>query len=505
MNLANWLLRTAQRNPERGAVFDGKDQTATYGALADQAQRYAMGLQMRGLQRGDRVAIFTPNCTEYLSILFAIWIAGGVAVPINAKLHPREAAWIIENSGAKFAFVSASHHADLGNASPSAMIKIGGQIMLEMAKADPALAANKASQDLAWLFYTSGTTGRPKGVEITHGMLADVSLAYLAEVDETQADHCAIYAAPMTHGAGLYAFAHILKGARHIIPPSRGFDPNEIFELCAHFSKASFFAAPTMVKRLVDYAKASGTTAPGLKTVIYGGGPMYVADIIEAVDALGPKFVQIYGQGECPMCITVMPRDIVADRSHPNWQVRLGSVGVAQSICEIRTVADGAVQAVGEIGEIQVRSSAVMPGYWNNPLATAEALSGDWLNTGDMGALDADGFLTLHDRSKDMIISGGTNIYPREIEEAILTHAKVQEVAVIGRAHPEWGEEVIAIIVGNARSTELDALCLSQIARFKRPKAYYTISELPKNNYGKVVKTELRDALAAGQLQELTG
>ncbi len=503
MNLAEWLLRTAQRSPDGDAIFDGTAQFANYEQFADRACRFATGLQMRGLRSGDRIAIFTPNCPDYLPILFAIWIAGGIAVPINAKLHPREAAWIIENSGARFAFVSKAQQGTLKAVTPCALITLGGKIMDEMAKADPAALVEKAPDDLAWLFYTSGTTGRPKGVEITHGMLAKVSLAYLAEVDETQADHCAIYAAPLTHGAGLYGFAHVLKGARHVVPRSGGFDPREVFELAQHFGKASLFAAPTMVKRLVTYAKETGTDAPGLKTVIYGGGPMYVADIIEAVDLLGPRFAQIYGQGECPMCITVMTPAQVADRTHPNWRARLGSVGVAQSICEVRIVAGGAVLPSGEIGEIQVRSEAVMPGYWNNPLASAQALSGDWLNTGDMGALDEDGFLTLHDRSKDMIISGGTNIYPREIEELLLTHKGVDEVAVIGREHPEWGEEVVAIVIGTATPVELDALCLSEIARFKRPKAYYTMPELPKNNYGKVVKTELRTALVDGTLREL--
>ena len=219
---------------------------------------------------------------------------------------------------------------------------------------------------------------------------------------------------------------------------------------------------------------------------------MYVADIVDAVDWFGPKFVQIYGQGECPMCITAMSRTDVADRSHPNWQARLGSVGQAQSVVD---VAIQGAKSSGDIGEIMVRGAPVMPGYWNNPAATDQALTDGWLMTGDIGYLDDDGYLTLVDRSKDLIISGGTNIYPREVEETLLQHSDVQEVSVVGRVHPEWGEEVVAFVVGTATEQDLNTFCLQNMARFKRPKSYYFLNELPKNNYGKVLKTELRDRL----------
>ena len=224
---------------------------------------------------------------------------------------------------------------------------------------------------------------------------------------------------------------------------------------------------------------------------------MYLADIIEAVDWFGPVFVQIYGQGECPMGITALCRADVADRSHPDWQRRLGSVGCAQSAVELRIGdAHGAPLPVGETGEIMVRGGTVMPGYWRNPEATAKTLRDGWLMTGDMGSLDAAGYLTLTDRSKDVIITGGSNVYPREVEEVLLRHAAVSEVSVIGRPHAEWGEEVVAFVVGDAPEAELDRLCLESIARFKRPKVYVRVAELPKNNYGKVLKTALRARLS---------
>jgi len=221
-----------------------------------------------------------------------------------------------------------------------------------------------------------------------------------------------------------------------------------------------------------------------------------MADVIAAVDHFGPKFVQIYGQGECPMGITALSRHDVTDRSHPRWRERLQSAGRAQSAVEVRIGdADGQSVPLGEMGEIMVRGDTVMPGYWNNAKATAKTLVNGWLMTGDVGTMDGDGYVTMHDRSKDMIISGGSNIYPREVEEVLLMHGAAQEAAVVGQADPEWGESVVAFVVGTATPEELDALCQDNIARFKRPKRYVFVDSLPKNNYGKVLKTDLRARL----------
>ncbi|NEV79936.1 long-chain fatty acid--CoA ligase, partial [Rhodopseudomonas sp. BR0C11] len=225
--------------------------------------------------------------------------------------------------------------------------------------------------------------------------------------------------------------------------------------------------------------------------------PMYLADIREALGVMGQRFVQIYGQGESPMTITSLKRALHADVDHPRYLQRLASVGTAQSVVSVRiTGANGEVLPPGETGEIEVKGSTVMLGYWNNPQANAETLKDGWLRTGDVGRLDEDGFLTLSDRSKDVIISGGTNIYPREVEEALLTHPAVREVSAIGVADPEWGENVVACVVladgAAADDATLDAHCLATIARFKRPKRYVYLDALPKNNYGKVLKTELR-------------
>jgi long-chain acyl-CoA synthetase len=492
MNLGSWLHRTAQVHPNRPAMYLGTEMVADYASFHHKAAQVAAWLIAQGVTPGARVALFMKNTPDYLIAQYGAWYAGAAVVPINAKLHGREAAWIIADAGATICFASADIADGLRAAAPDA------DVIDTLPLDHSALAAptTRVADDLAWLFYTSGTTGRPKGVMITHHMLTAMSDAYQRDVDRVRGQDGALYAAPLSHGAGLYNMMHVRAGARHIFPASGGFDEAEILALARHHGNIHVFAAPTMVKRLTEVAKASGDTGQGLRSVIYAGGPMYLADIIAAVDQFGAIFVQIYGQGECPMAITALCRHDVADRSHPRWRERLASVGRAQSVVELRIGDDqGAPLPPGQTGEIMVRGAPVMPGYWQNSQATANALRDGWLMTGDMGFMDADGYVTLQDRSKDMIISGGSNIYPREVEEVLLTHPDVIEAAVIGKPHPDWGEEVVAFVVGTATDAALDRLCLDHIARFKRPKHYCHVAALPKNNYGKVLKTDLRKLL----------
>jgi len=511
MNVAEWLARSGRRYPDRPALFSGETQLTDYQGFARSAAAIGAGLRAQyGIAPGDRVAIFAKNTPAYLEAMFGAWFAGAAIVPINAKLHPKEAAYIIENSGASLVFATAPLGGELAGALAQPgprLIDLEGAEFEALRQSTPLAApVERAGSDMAWLFYTSGTTGRPKGVMISHGNMQAMVASYFADVDAVHSTDAALYAAPLSHGAGLYCIQHVLKAARHVVPVSGGFDPDEIFALARNLGDIHMFAAPTMVKRLVATAREHGETGEGIRTIVYGGGPMYLSDIVEAVDVLGPRFCQIYGQGESPMTITALDRASVADRSHPRWRERLASVGTAQLSVEVRIVDEaGKAMATGETGEILVRGAPVMQGYWRDPEATAAALRDGWLWTGDMGALDADGFLTLKDRSKDVIISGGTNIYPREVEEALLTHPGVREVSVIGVPDPEWSESILAYVVAEPDSdngtgldaAELDRHCLDRIARFKRPKAYRFVSELPKNNYGKVLKTELRHAFAA--------
>jgi long-chain acyl-CoA synthetase len=507
MNVAEWLAASARLRPDAPALLTGFDLDADYATFARRSAAVGAALSREyGIAPGDRVGLFATNCTQYLECLYGIWWMGAVAIPINAKLHAREAAWICSDAGAKLTFVSDDTVAALMEARdelPAAMktLSVDSDAYRTMREGvgTPAPLAREVD-DLAWLFYTSGTTGRPKGVMLSHGNLVAMSLCYLADVDYATPNDASLYAAPISHGAGLYNFPHVRMGGRHVIPESGGFDPDEVLNLGRQLDNVVMFAAPTMVRRLVDAAKRRGESGEGIRTIIYGGGPMYLADIRDAIATMGQRFVQIYGQGESPMTITSLSREWHARTDHPRYLERLASVGPAQSVMSVRiTGPDGNPLPAGETGEVEAKGAAVMLGYWNNPKANAETLTDGWLRTGDVGRLDDDGFLTLSDRSKDVIISGGTNIYPREVEEALLTHADVREVSAIGVGDPEWGEIVVACVVledgAVADDAKLDAHCLASIARFKRPKRYVYLDALPKSNYGKVLKTELREMM----------
>ncbi|HEX8663211.1 MAG TPA: AMP-binding protein [Beijerinckiaceae bacterium] len=496
MNVALWLERIGKADPDRPAVGYGRRVVQTYGGLASRAARLGAGLRDKlGLEAGDRVAVIAKNSPEYMEVLFGPWWAGLAVVPANAKLHGAEIAYVLEQSGSRICFCSSDLEADIAAHAPASLerlIVIGSPAYAALFAADPlATPAEAGPDDLAWLFYTSGTTGRPKGGMLTHGNIAAAAYAYLAEVDPVAPGDGILHAAPMSHGSGMYIFPHLLRRAVNVVPESGGFDPEEIFESFACWRRMSMFGAPTMIKRLV--ASPADCDPSAIRTIVSGGAPMYVEDARAALDRFGPVLAQIYGQGESPMTITTLSKGDVADRAHPRWLDRLGSAGLPFACIEAMVV-DGNDRPLpaGETGEVICRGPSVMAGYWDNPEATAATLKGGWLHTGDVGSFDADGYLTLKDRSKDLIISGGSNIYPREVEEVLLQHPAVREVSVIGRPDPDWGEVVVAYVVGEAAPEELDSLCLSRIARFKRPKAYVHLEALPKNNYGKVLKTELR-------------
>ena len=495
MNVASWLARAGRSFPNNPAVAVGTSVHQDYLALTDRASRLAAGLARIGLKPGDRVAIVAKNCAQYVECMFGIWWGGLAAVPANAKLHGAELAWMLDNAGAAVCFATAKEAGTIAEHRPAALkhlIEIGSPEYEDLFRAEGAPLTNAAPDALAWLFYTSGTTGRPKGAMITHRNIAAMTFGYLVDVDPTMPGDTILHSAPMSHGSGIYIMPHVCRAALNAVPESGGFEPDEIFGLVAARPGTSMFAAPTMIKRMVDYG---GDVDPsGLRTLVWGGAPMYVEDVKRALDRFGPRLAQIFGQGESPMTGTVLSREIIADRGHPRWLERIGSAGIANSACEIR-VAGGGDEPLpaGKTGEILIRGDCIVPGYWQNPQASAETLRNGWLHTGDVGSMDEDGFVTLKDRSKDMIISGGSNIYPREGEEVLLTHAGVREVSVIGRPDPEWGEVVVAYVVGEAGAPELDRLCLDNIARFKRPKDYVFVDALPKNNYGKILKTELRE------------
>jgi len=360
MSIANWLYQAARAWPARPAVHDGAALKQDYAGLLQDVCDRAADLSSRGIGPGDRVAIFARNAPDYIAAIHAVLWVGAAVVPVNHKLHPREAEWILDHSGARLVFTDGG---DLFGGRPELALSApvaGG------APVTPPVA--REGGDLGWLFYTSGTTGRPKGVMLTHDCMIQTSLSYATDVDRPQQGDHMLYAAPMSHGAGLYMFSQIRAAGAHVVPPSRGFDSAEIRDLALHLGGLVMFAAPTMVKRLIALARETGWDGTGLRTIIYGGGPMYAADIDEALAQFGPRFVQIYGQGESPMTISCLSRDLVADTTHPRWRERRASVGVAQAACRIAILGpDDAPLPAGETGEICVKAPTVMQGYWQNP------------------------------------------------------------------------------------------------------------------------------------------
>jgi acyl-CoA synthetase (AMP-forming)/AMP-acid ligase II len=488
LNLCALLDQAAARFGDRGALYVGERQLRTWTELRDRVLRLAATLT----DPGTRVAVAAENRPEIVELMFATWAAECVYVPINYKLHPREMEQILDDAGVAQVFASPKIAAGLSPLT-SVPIEIVGSDAYENRFGTRPLAPPTTTDPstLAWLFYTSGTTGRSKGAMLSHRNLMAMTVSHLADFDAPDENCSLIHGAPMSHGSGLYVPPYVLRGARQVVPASGAFEPDEFLDLCEHHPGCSAFLAPTMVQRLVQ----TGRSCPRhLKTVVYGGGPMYVDSLKKAMAAFGPIFVQLYGQGEAPMTITGLRR---ADHIDAGDDI-LGSVGYARSGVDVAVLtADDSQAAVDEIGEIVCRGDVVMSGYWNNPDATAATLKDGWLHTGDIGSFDARGFLTLRDRSKDVVISGGSNIYPREVEEVLIQHPGVSEACVVGATDPDWGEVVVAFIVGSASEAELDAHLLERIARFKRPKRYEFVDEIPKNSYGKVLKRELRARLLA--------
>ena len=497
MNIAKLLHAAARAFPDRPAISVGTQTVATYQRFVERVARLAGGLRQRaGGKKGARVAIVAANCPQYIEVMWAAWHAGLCIVPVNAKLHPKEVSFILENCGTSLGFVS-SEMADarhpnsvvLGSREYEALLGGGGMPCAEAAPEDP-----------AWLFYTSGTTGKPKGATLTHHNLLQMSLRNYADIDQVTAEDCILHVAPLSHASGLFSLFHAAKGSNQVIPESRGFGESELAGLVDHYRNCLLFLAPTMLNRFASHPATARMRTENLKTLIYGGAPMYLEDLKRALSRLGPCLWQGYGQGETPNTICYLSKEWHARTDHPRYDAILSSVGIPRTGIQVRVVDDSdRERPPGEIGEVIVKSVVTMSGYWGNPEASAKALKGGWLHTGDLGVFDEHGFLTLKDRSKDVIISGGSNIYPREVEEVLLLHPGVLEASVIGRRSEEWGEEVVAFVVkkndAGVQENELDSLCLQNIARFKRPKAYFFIDALPKSNYGKILKTELRERL----------
>jgi len=486
---------------DRPAVLLGDELVRTYAQLGDAVARRAGALRERlGVAPGDAVALYAANCPEYLEILASIWHAGGVAVPISSRLHAREAAELLDASGARACFVTADVVEPLARALDGAVpvLVAGSAEDAALLAAEPIGSAPRDAGDDAWIFFTSGTTGRAKGARITHANLLAMTAAYHADVDTVTPRDSIVHVAALSHASGLFALPFLARGAAHVVPASGGFDAAELLGLIAGAERATFFVPPTVLRRLCRAEQLGEAPLDRLGTVLVGAAPVHPDDLRVGVAALGPRLWNGYGQGETPLTITAMGKAAIAAAIADADEERLGSVGVARWATRVRVAGeDGRELPAGAVGEVVVDGPTVMAGYLDDAKATAEALRGGWLHTGDLARFGPGGHLTLVDRAKDVVITGGYNVYPREVEDILLAEPSVAEAAIVGVADPDWGERVVAYLVASAGreidTAVLDARCLGAIGRHKRPKEYVVVAELPRNAAGKVLKESLRE------------
>lgn len=506
-NVAGLLDGPAHVRARSPAILVGDVPHRDWGSLADAVARRAGGLRaVHGVRPGDRVAVVAVNHPAYLEALFSVWHAGGVVVPISARLHPREVAVLVAAAGAALCLVSANLAEDVAAVLPASVrqVVLGEAEDDALTRAAPVAMSPRGPQDDAWIFFTSGTTGRAKGARLTHGNLLAMTAAYYADVAPVGPEDALIHAVALSHASGLFSLPFLARGAAQVLPASGGFDADEVFELTRGHARSSFFVPPTLLRRLCAAGGLGETDVTRIGTVLVGAAPVRADDLRAGLAAFGPRLWNGYGQGESPCTITAMAPPSLAAAAAAGDDEGLTSVGTARWATRVRIAGqDGGEAPPGTVGEVLVDGPTVMAGYLDQPEASAEALRGGWLHTGDLGRMDAGGRLTLVDRVKDVLISGGENVYPREVEDVLLAHPCVEDVAVVGLPDPEWGERVTAFVVVSAGRdldpTALDALCLARIARHKRPQEYHRIAELPRNPAGKVLKSELREEALHGR------
>lgn len=430
--------------------------------------------------------------------------------PLNAKLVPEEVVYHVDDCRARVIVFDEKFREDMteirnksdaveeyvclenpaeGQRDYEAMIRehLGAVRQIEEVSGD----------DPAWLFYTSGTTGRPKGAVLTHDNLNFIAVGWCADLMHIEAEDVGLHAAPLTHGAGLHALALTAKGASQVMLTTSHFSAEAFCDVVERHRITNTWLVPTQIKRLIVSSDLERYDLSSLRYVVYGGSPMYVEDIKGALRKIGRIFVQLYGQGETPMTATYLRREDHVAEGPEELVRRLASCGHVRTGIEVKILDEGDRELPrGGMGEICVRGQSVFKEYWERPEETAETLKNGWLHTGDLGSMDKHGYVYILDRKKDMIISGGTNVYPREVEEVMLLHPAVQEVSVFGVPDESWGEATKAVVVlehgATAAAAELIEFCAQRMASYKKPKDVHFVDELPKSAYGKILKRELR-------------
>ncbi len=512
MNLAQFVTQSARRFPDRPALIWG-DRRWSWAEFNARVSALSAVLADHGIGFGDRVVVQSKNSNLMLESMWACFRIGAVWVPTNFRLLPDDVAYIATASGARALLCGGEfpeHAAAVANVmSDMALVARMGPGPFDAPDLDALMAAQAGAEYPAaaveydhpcWFISTSGTTGRPKLAVLTHGQMAYIVTSHLADLvpGTTEDDRCLVVA-PLSHGAGNHGLTQVARGATTVLLPTERFDPAEVWRLVAEHRITNMFTVPTIIKLLVEHPAVDANDHSSLRHVVYAGAPMYRADQKRALAKLGPVLVQYFGLSEVTGCITVLtPALHVLD---DGADARVGTCGVARTGVDIQ-VQDpetGAILPLGTTGEICVCGLAVFAGYHDNPAANAKAFRNGWFRTGDLGHLDSEGFLFITGRASDMYISGGSNVYPREIEEVILTHPAILEVAVLGVPDAVWGEIGVAVAVLRPEGTLDEAGLLSwlegRVARYKQPRRAFFLPDLPKSGYGKVTKVTIRQEL----------
>ena len=517
-NLSTLLVQTAALFPDQPGLIQG-ERVWRWREIDARVDALAQGLRALGLQAGDKLLVLSRNNAAMFESCWAAFRIGAVWVPVNFRLTPPEVAWLGGASEATVMLAEdcfAAHVDAVRQASPHLrqVVTIGqarnGEVgyaaLVDNNAGAPTTLAEVRYDTPLWFFYTSGTTGRPKAAMLTHGQMAFVVANHLADlIPGTDERDCSIAVAPLSHGAGIHALLNVARGAPTVLLPSDKLDPENFWQLVEQHRVSNVFTVPTIVKMLVEHPAVDRYDHRSLRYVVYAGAPMYRVDQQRALHKLGRVLVQYFGLGEVTGCITVLPASMhAADDDDPN--ANIGSCGRPRTGMQVAILDEQLQPApVGTIGEICCRGPAVFAGYFNNPEATAKALRGGWFHTGDLGRMDARGLLYITGRESDMYISGGSNVYPREVEEVLLSHPGVAEAAVLGVPDAKWGEIGVAVIVASHPGLTAEALLAhldGRCARYRWPRHFFFWDALPKSGYGKVTKKDIRARLVErGELQ----
>jgi fatty-acyl-CoA synthase len=512
-NLANLLRYSAKLYPDHAGLIQNDNQW-TWKTIDARVDAMVLALRDLGIGHGDKILVHSRNSLQMFESCWVAFRLGAVWVPTNFRLTPPEVAYLANSSGAQVMITEDvfSQHVDAVRLASNALkhvVVVGKpraeelsyEYLVNSQLGNEAATACVQANDPLWFFYTSGTTGKPKAGVLTHGQMSFVVTNHLADlIPSTTEKDRSIAAAPLSHGAGIHALLNVARGAATVLLPNEKLDPAVFWQLVEQHRVSNLFTVPTIVKVLVEHASVDQHDHSSLRYVIYAGAPMYRSDQKLALQKLGKVLVQYFGLGEVTGCITVLPASMhSADDTDPS--AHIGSCGFARTGMEI-AILDEQMRPVasGEIGEICCRGMAVFAGYHANPEATAKALRGGWFHTGDLGKLDAKGMLYITGRESDMYISGGSNVYPREVEEVLLQHSGVAEVAIVGMPDEKWGEIGVAVVVRNANQPELDEQTLlrhleDRCAKYRWPRHFVFWDALPKSGYGKIVKKDIKQML----------